>query len=161
MINVESGYHIWSETFDRELTDVFAIQDEIARAILGRLKSELLGEELEIRDAARTNTEVYELYLKARQLIYERHQPALGTAAKLLDRAIIFDPEYAPAHAQRGITWLLLSEKNYGDIPFEYAQDQAETTIGHRLVTRSQAGRGVGGARILLQVSGRRIFEGC
>ncbi len=133
LIKVDDGYHLWSETFNRELTDVFAIQDEISVAIVARLKSELLEEGRGVTDAVRTKSEVYELYLQAKQLIYERNQSALETAGELLDRAIILDPEYAPAHAQRGITWLLLSEKSYGDIPFKYAQAQAKIQLDKAL----------------------------
>ena len=147
LIKVDDGYHLWSQTFDRDLTDVFAIQDEIALAILERLKSELLGEGPGLTDSIRTDTDVYELYLQATQLIYQRTQSALETAAELLTRAIIQDPGYAPAHAQRGIIWLLLSEKLYGDIPFEYADSQGKKQLDTALVLdpkQAQALAGLG-----------------
>ena len=65
LINVEDGYHLWSEKYDRDLEDVFAIQDEIADEISGKLKSELIqrpGSE----EKKRPDLEAYELYLKGR-----------------------------------------------------------------------------------------------
>jgi TolB-like protein len=119
LIQVDDGFHLWSETYDRELTDVFAIQDEIANAILKQLKAHLVGslEMPAVAAAERTDSEVYDLYLLARQRIYERKGPSIEAAADLLDKAIARDPGYAPAYAQRGIAALLLSDDNYGTAP--------------------------------------------
>jgi TolB-like protein/Flp pilus assembly protein TadD len=126
LIQVDDGFHLWSDSYDRELNDVFAIQDEIASAILVQLKAHLLEEEPQI-SSVRTNSEAYDLYLLSRQRMYERSGPNIQDAAELLDRAIALDPEYAPAYAQRGIATLLLSagEGSYGDIPREQAAAQA------------------------------------
>ncbi len=135
LVQVEDGFHLWSETYDRELTDVFAIQDEIAAAILKQLKAQLIGEELETIAATQTNTEAYELYLLAKQRMYERTGPIIESAAELLDRAIAIDPQYAPAYAQRGIATFLLSEGtgSYGDIPRERAQAQGKLYLDKAL----------------------------
>jgi TolB-like protein len=119
LVQVGDGFHLWSDTYDRELTDVFAIQDEIANAILEQLKAHLVGLGLEpaVAAARKTDAEVYDLYLLARQRIYERKAPSIQAAANLLDRAIARDPRYAPAYAQRGIAALLLSDENYGTTP--------------------------------------------
>jgi len=126
LIQVDDGFHLWSDSYDRELTDVFAIQDEIASAILVQLKAHLLEEEPQI-STVRTNSEAYDLYLLSRQRMYERSGPNIQDAAEMLDRAIALDPEYAPAYAQRGIATLLLSEGegSYGEIPREQASAQA------------------------------------
>jgi tetratricopeptide (TPR) repeat protein len=118
LIQVEDGFHLWSETYDRELNDVFAIQDEIATAILVQLKAALIGfeSEPEVAATARTDSEVYDLYLLARQRIYERKRLSIESAVELLDKALTIDPDYAAANAQRGIAELLLSEHNYGDM---------------------------------------------
>jgi TolB-like protein len=129
LIKVDDGYHMWSETFDRELTDVFAIQDEIAVAILDQLKMQLLGGSPRLVKPNQTGTEVYELYLQARQLIRERKQKSMELAVQLLERAISVDANYAPAYAQLGIATLLLSERVYGDIPHEQA-----LTVAHELI---------------------------
>jgi TolB-like protein len=135
LIQVDDGFHLWSETYDRELTDVFAIQDEIAGAILEQLKAQLIGEDAAPVTVARTETEVYDLYLLAKQRLYERTGPTIEAAAELLDRAIALDPEYAPAYAQRGIATLLLSEGGgtYGEIPFEQAQAQGKLYLDKAL----------------------------
>jgi TolB-like protein len=135
LVQVEDGFHLWSETYDRELTDIFAIQDEIAAAILKELKAHLIGEELQAIAVTKTNTEAYDLYLLAKQRMYERTGPTIDSAAELLDRAIAIDPQYAPAYAQRGIATLLLSEGTgaYGDIPRDQAQAQGKLYLDKAL----------------------------
>ncbi len=118
LIQVDDGFHLWSDTYDRELTDVFAIQDEIANAILEQLKARLVGGESVAVAATRTNTEAYELYLLAKQRMYERTQLPLEAAAELLDRAIAIDPQYAPAYAQTGNRdHAPVRQLSYGTIP--------------------------------------------
>jgi len=123
LIQVDDGFHLWSGTYDRELNDIFAIQDEIAAAILEQMKKALIGFDTEttVATSARTDSDVYDLYLLARQRIYERKRLSIESAAELLDKAIAKDPNYAPAYAQRGIAALLLSDRNYGDIPVDEA----------------------------------------
>ncbi len=134
LIQVEDGFHIWSESYDRELNDVFAIQDEISAAILEQLKIHLIGTDDEaLYLAERTNSEVYELYLLARQQLYRRTTPAIKFATEQLDRAISIDPSYAPAHALRGIATMLLSEWSYGDIPHLEADSLAKTYLDKSL----------------------------
>jgi TolB-like protein/Tfp pilus assembly protein PilF len=119
LIQVDNGFHLWSETYDRELTDVFAIQDEIANEILKQLRSRLLTDDVVVAEAKRTSPEVYELYLKAKQRIYSRVGSQIELAVKELDQAIQLDAEYAPAYAQRGIATMLLSDQQYGSIPHD------------------------------------------
>ena len=133
LIKVDDGFHIWSETYDRELTDVFAIQDEIATSILQELKAALLDGEVQVVSSTRTDSEVYDLYLLAKQRMYERQELTLNSAAELLDKAIAIDPLYAPAYAQRGIVTLLLSDTSYGSIPNEQAQAQSKLYLDKAL----------------------------
>ena len=108
LIKVDDGYHMWSETYDRELTDIFAIQDEISAAILEQMKLQLIGDESPVQLAStRGDVEAYNLYLAAKQNIYKRDKASLELASSLLERANTIDPEYAPAYAQRGIALLL------------------------------------------------------
>ena len=133
LIQVNDGFHLWSETYDRELTDVFAIQDEIANEILKQLRSQLLAqEELVVVEAKRTNPVVYDLYLRAKQRIYTRNSSEIATAIEELDKAIQLDPEYAPALAQRGVATMLMSEQSYGDLP-----DDEALRRGKRYVDRA------------------------
>jgi TolB-like protein len=133
LIQVDDGFHLWSDTYDRELTDVFAIQDEIANAILEQLKARLVGGESVAVAATRTSTEAYELYLLAKQRMYERTRLTIESAADLLDKAIAIDPEYAPAYAQRGIATLLSSVTSYGTIPQGQALVQAKIYLDKAL----------------------------
>jgi TolB-like protein len=126
LIQVDDGFHLWSDTYDRELDDVFAIQDEIATAILEQLKAHLLDGEQIIISTAQANPESYDLYLLAKQRMYERSRPTLESAATLLDKAIGIDPDYAPAYAQRGITALLLVDNQYGILSLEESQSQGK-----------------------------------
>ncbi len=133
LIQVDDGFHLWSESYDRELTDVFAIQDEIATAILIELKAHLLDSQSSPVVTARTNSEAYDLYLLARQRIYERARLSLESATELLDEAITLDANYAPAYAQRAIATLLLGDNNYGVIPKQQAESQAKLYLDKAL----------------------------
>jgi len=126
LIKADDGFHLWSETFDRELTDIFAIQDEIAAAILEQLETQLaVGSSI---DVAEVDLAVYDQYLKARQLMRGRAEQDLQQASDLLDQVIAQDADYAPALAQRAIVELMLSDRfgHYGSIPFLEALDNAE-----------------------------------
>jgi len=147
LIKVDDGFHIWSETYDRELTDIFAIQDEIATAILQALKAALLDGATPIVSTTRTDSQAYDLYLLAKQRMYERTLLTLQSAAELLDKAIAIDPEYAPAYAQRGIVALLLSETSYGDIPNDQSRVQARLYLDKAILqneNQAEAWAGLG-----------------
>ena len=129
LVQVEDGFHLWSDTYDRELTDVFAIQDEIATEILKQLKAQLLDEEQPVIVSQRTDPEVYDLYLLAKQRLYSRTRPTIESAVELLDRAIAKDADYAPAYAQRGVATMFLSDRSYGTIPDAEALVQGKRFI--------------------------------
>ena len=134
LIQVDDGFHLWSETYDRELTDVFAIQDEIANEILKQLRSQLLAdEELVVVEAKRTNPVVYDLYLRAKQRLYTRNGAEIKIAIDELDKAIQLDPEYAPAFAQRGVATMFMSEQQYGDIPNNEANRRGKRFVDQAL----------------------------
>lgn len=134
LIQVDNGFHLWSETYDRELTDVFAIQDEIANEILKQLKNQLLSkDELVVVEAKRTNPVVYDLYLRAKQRIYTRKGSEIDIAINELDKAIQLDSEYAPAFAQRGIATMLMSEQQYGAIPHNESHRRGKRFVDQAL----------------------------
>ncbi|MGH3054775.1 MAG: hypothetical protein ACRDL7_07340, partial [Gaiellaceae bacterium] len=97
LIKVADGYHLWSERYDRELTDIFEIQDEIATAIATKLRGSLAPEPPQQRRGT-TNLEAYDLYLKARALQWKRGRFVLDST-QLLEKAVALDPNYADAHA--------------------------------------------------------------
>jgi TolB-like protein/Tfp pilus assembly protein PilF len=99
LINVADGYHVWSERYDRELKDVFAIQDDIARCVVKALKVELT--EKEKRDAEKYATkdiQAYDYYLRGRRFLYQAQRKSYGFAREMFSRAIEKDPGYALAH---------------------------------------------------------------
>jgi serine/threonine protein kinase/tetratricopeptide (TPR) repeat protein len=99
VIDVETGYHLWSERFDREMADVFAIQDEIAANIVKALRVVLSKREESAIKAARTsNVRAYEYYLRGRQLYHQWRRESWEGADDMFRRAIALDPEYALAY---------------------------------------------------------------
>ena len=98
LIDTRNDRHLWSDTFDRELIDIFAIQDEIATAIVSSLKDQLgvqATPEAIVVQAATGNIDAYDLYLKGRDLFIARQN--LDEAIELFERAIELDPAYALA----------------------------------------------------------------
>ena len=82
LINASDGFHLWSETYDRKLTDIFAVQDEIARAVVAALKLKLLpGQAPTTRDRRTANPEVYNQYLLGRQILGQRNPETTRRAA--------------------------------------------------------------------------------
>jgi adenylate cyclase len=95
LVSVADGFHLWSDSFDRELDDVFAIQDDIARAIVDALRLEL--DATPASGAPTENLAAYERLLQARTLIARRGAESLHRAILLLDEAVRLDPAFAPA----------------------------------------------------------------
>ncbi len=96
LINVADGYHLWSERYDRELKDIFEVQDDIAKSIADRLKVALKGGRQAAVKPGTSNLEAYQLYLKGRAVLYRRGLD-IGRAAKCLENAVALDPGYALA----------------------------------------------------------------
>ncbi len=94
LIEVATDTHLWSETYDRQLENIFAIQDEIAAAVVDALKITLLGRELK---ATETNPEAYALYLQGRHFHNQGTEESINRAETLLKQALAIDPDYAPA----------------------------------------------------------------
>ena len=100
LINSADGYHLWSERYDRELKDIFAVQDEIAQAVVAALRQKLVGAPAgQLVTRATENPEAYDLYLKGRYHWNRWRADAMATAAELFERAITKDPTYAAAWA--------------------------------------------------------------
>ena len=99
LIRASDGYQVWSQSYDRKLTDVFAIQDQIAADVAKNLKVKLLGEAPTVRE---TDPKAYALYLQARQTAYQKTAEAYMESNALHQQALAIDPRYAPA-------WVALS----------------------------------------------------
>ncbi len=88
---------MWSERYDREMADVFEIQDEIVESIVTALAPALIGEARTIVRRATENLDAYELYLKGRHFWNQRSPAVVGTAIRFFEEAIALDPKYALA----------------------------------------------------------------
>ncbi len=126
LINAADGFHLWSETFDRELDDIFAVQDEIASSVVKALKVKLLGEEpARLTPGGTTNAEALQAYLQG---VHYRNrgsdEAALQSAAAAFQKAIELDPEYAQAYAGLAATWDQLATNNFVGL------DQVTSKVG-------------------------------
>ena len=101
LIKADDGFHLWSETFDRTLDDIFVIQDEIAKAVVGELKISLLGA---MPEGRKTDPEVYSLYLQGNYFNNLRGEENLEKAFAALEQALAIDPDYAPAWVSINLT---------------------------------------------------------
>ena len=106
LVKADDGFHVWSETYDRDAGDIFALQDEITAAIIEALKVQLGTEAAPTAKVA--DLEAYNVYLQARQKLALRGQENLAAARSLFEKAIAMDPDYAPAHSGLGRTISLL-----------------------------------------------------
>ncbi len=111
LVNVADGYHIWSEKYDRDLEDIFAIQDEISLAIVDKLKIKLLRKEKAALVKRYTDDlEAYSLYLKGRYHWNKRTPEGLKKAIQHFEQVIERDPSYALAYAGLADSYILLAE---------------------------------------------------
>ncbi len=100
LINVADGYHLWSERYDRELEDVFAIQDEIAKNIVQALEIKLSKREKRALGKVKTHdVEAYDFYLRGREFFHHGRQKNIHYASEMFTRAIEIDPDYTLAYA--------------------------------------------------------------
>lgn len=121
LIEVATGFHKWSETYNRTLHDIFAIQDEISAAIVGALKEQILGEVQSPKATRSNSTEAYEKYLIGRQSISERTKKSIEKARACFEKSLALDPSFLPAMTGLANAHLLLSDDDscYGNVPLE------------------------------------------
>lgn len=116
LINVADGYHLWSERYDREIKDIFDVQDEITLAVVDALKLKLLGEvKVSVLRHYTDDPEAYELYLKGRYHFHAYTGEAWKRAIEFFEKAVEKEPEYAPAHG--GIAACLIYSWFFGITP--------------------------------------------
>ena len=112
LVQVATDSHLWSETYDRDVEDIFAVQDDIAQSVVKELRSALLGDKRDSSQSAGvkaevlaaskgrgTNPEAFRLYLQGRSLVSRRTQASVATGIEHLRRAVSLDPAYALAWA--------------------------------------------------------------
>ena len=129
LINAADGYHLWSETYDRKLDDVFAIQDEISRAVADALEVRLLGGSeapSPVRVATR-NMDAYNAYLKGTQLLAGSGVETYRAAEAQFEEALRLDPDFAAAHAGLARAWVDLA--NWGTLDIQSTLPRVQEQI--------------------------------
>ena len=130
LVNAADGIQLWTRTFDRELKDIFAVQQEIARAVAESLKVTLLGSQERPSQIATNNVEAHNAYLQGHFHLVRRNVEDFRKAIGYYDQAIELDPEYALAYAERAEAWTLWGDLT-GQRPTAYpkARSDAEKAV--------------------------------
>ena len=114
LIRSADGFHLWSERYDGEMTDVFELQDRIARAIADALAVVLVGEQkTRLVPVATTSPEAYALYLRATDAMHKRDYPLMGEAIGWLEEALRLDPSFARGEARLALIHVM-GQSRYG-----------------------------------------------
>ncbi|MEN8145587.1 MAG: hypothetical protein ABFS14_11615 [Gemmatimonadota bacterium] len=132
LIDAANGFHLWSATYDRELTDIFAIQDEISVSIVSAMLGELGIDALpKNRFAVTDDLEVYDLYLRASDIRRTRTDESLNESARLLREALALDEGFGPAWSALGKAHMLLA--TFGHQPAAGQLDTATAALSRAL----------------------------
>jgi len=135
LINASDGFHIWSETYDRDLNDVFAVQEDIARSVANSLKVKLLGGNPAVPSGETKNLEAYNAYLQGRYFFERRDKESLDKALGYYEQAIKLDSSYALAWAQ--IAQLRANQADRGYLPSKEAYQKARAAAEKALALDS------------------------
>ena len=130
LIDARNGYQLWSERFDREIEDIFAIQDEIARSVLESLGLALTErEEFRFLKPSTANVEAYEFYLRGRKLYHKWTRQSVEFARPMFERAVKIDPDFAAAWAGLANTYVDLFRWGRKPQDLEEAQRASEHAL--------------------------------
>lgn len=134
LVNVADGFHVWSERYDREMADVFAVQDEIATRVAEALRLRLAATGLAPRAARQTaDLEAYHLYLRGRYHWNKRHEGGLQEGVRCFEQAIERDPGYALAYAGLADSYALMGLLIYEVLPPHQAMPRARAAARQAL----------------------------
>jgi serine/threonine-protein kinase len=130
LVNAADGIQLWTRTFDRELKDIFAVQEEISRAVAESLKVKLFGTQENPSQIATNNVEAHNAYLQGHFHFLRRNADDYRKAISFFDRAIELDPNYALAYAERAEAWTMIGDLT-GQRPTAYpkARNDAERAV--------------------------------
>jgi serine/threonine-protein kinase len=118
LVSAADGYHIWSQTYERTLSDVFALQDELARAIASTLTRSAVGSESSpLVEAPTSNLDAYGLYLQGRHIWAAASLQSFSDATACFERAVALDPLYAEAHAWLSYGYAMQGFDEFGILP--------------------------------------------
>ncbi|GAB4183603.1 MAG: hypothetical protein Tsb002_05890 [Wenzhouxiangellaceae bacterium] len=154
LINTADGYHLWSETYDRELTDIFQVQDEISAAIVDALKMTLLGSEKAAMEQRPTDSvDAYQLYLQGRYYWHQRTAESIQRAVGHFTRAIELDPEFTRAYTGLADAYMLLVD--YGNMSINDARPKARELTEKALALNPQSAEAHASMGLILNSEGR------
>jgi TolB-like protein/DNA-binding winged helix-turn-helix (wHTH) protein/Tfp pilus assembly protein PilF len=131
LVRADNGYSLWAETYDRDMHDVFRVQDDIANAVVQALQITLLGGPLTRQQGGTQNLEAYQLYLRSRNGALQNTKPSLDAERKYLEQAVNLDPSFGLAWARMATNSLVETEN--GMLPaaegFERAKNLAQRAL--------------------------------
>ena len=128
LVDTASGFQIWADSYDRDLTDVFDVQDDITEKILGELRVRL-SEDKEPVVATTRNTEAYDHYLRGLEALRKRHPASIAEAQRHFAAATATDPRFAEAWSRQALATYMLSDAAAGEIPRQEAEALARTML--------------------------------
>jgi serine/threonine-protein kinase len=132
LIDAETERHLWADTYDRQLTDIFVIQTDVALHIAAALKAELsLDEQTRIRKEPTSDLQAYQLYLQGRHWLVRYTRAGMQRAIEFYEQAVARDPEYALAYAALAMAYTEKGEN--GQLPPDVAYRQAEAAAANAL----------------------------
>ncbi len=140
LINGSSGGHLWAERYDRDLTDIFAVQDDVTQQIVAALKVKLSkAEKSRIVDGGTRNVDAHDLFLRGREWIYgsKKDREMFDQSTGCFRRAIELDPNYAAPYAGLGLVYMLDHQNHWSDAP-ETSLDQADRFISKAIAKDDQ-----------------------
>jgi TolB-like protein len=130
LIRADNGYHLWSKTYDRDINDIFKVQDEISNAVVEALKAHLLASKPLVNRHQTDNTEAYRQYLWGKQLRLRDVPETIGPAIDSFRRAIALDPNYAAAYsALSDAEWRMADQRTNNPEDYGRAAADAERAI--------------------------------
>jgi TolB-like protein/Tfp pilus assembly protein PilF len=128
LVEAQSGFELWSESYDRTLDDIFAVQDDVATAVVEALRISLIDGPPRLRE---TDAEVYSLYLQGKYFYDRRGKEYLEKAVSAFNQALAIDPDYAPAWI--GISWSYETQARYRYRPREQGVALAQEAVERAL----------------------------
>jgi TolB-like protein/Flp pilus assembly protein TadD len=131
LVRADNGYHMWSETYDRNLRDVFKVQDDIANSVVQALQITLLGGPITRRRGGTENLEAYQLYLRAVNAHARNTLPSLESERAYLDQAVKLDPQFGLAWAAMAYNSTLLADN--GAVSQKEGYERARQLAQHAL----------------------------
>jgi non-specific serine/threonine protein kinase len=154
LVNTGDGFHMWSETYDRELGDVFAIQEEIANEVVRELKVRLLQEEsAQLARRPTDNLDAYEAYLRGKHEMARRTSAALQSAADHFKRAVALDPEFALAYV--GLADAYRLHGHYGVASYDDFVPEIERLINKAIEIDDRLGEAYASLAVLRGIQDR------